>query len=566
MAQEEAATQQEQRGGARLHAFLPRHIIVLVHGNNGAPTDFDAIESALVKKYGFDDILIIKSKVNHTQTSLGVEVGGSRLASEVYQEVFQHELHPDINSYKFSIIAHSLGGLYARFALVQLMESLSPLDIQYVSFVTICTPHLGSRRPRGDSTLKNVWRMGVHTVLATNALYGRTGVDLLIDSSSDDDNGSPVPPILETMTNPEFEYLNALKRFRSGTLVAMTDGDMLVPYASASIRNFNPYPSAMLTDKFTEWRWHVHHSGFTTPVETDSCPPPPFWRKLGSRVNLATITIEKLHVGVDVSTCERFQSVEGYDADNKQEVEFPYAMIQRLQQAIPWRRIDVTVEPCGVKGKFRIHDWPINKMQPPGCRADEFIDLLCEMVGHDHELEPLLEVNEDQRSSSNATPVDSSDDDTASRNSFGGPIINRFLEKFQKTTPSDNQVSSPVSAESSNVDDENQQQPRNSFFGNGMNRMREKFQKKQDVGSQYDGAQPSPSTSSGVAGKSMETESENTGRSSFGAMGMRFMEKFAKKETPSPAPTTAGTPTVSSSTTTSTDSFTTTSSFVAGRM
>jgi hypothetical protein len=42
-----------------------------------------------------------------------------------------------------------------------------------------------------------------------------------------------------------------------------------------------------------------------------------------------------------------------------------------------------------MKGKMRLHDWPINKMQPPDCRAGEFIDLLCDMVGADHQMRPL---------------------------------------------------------------------------------------------------------------------------------------------------------------------------------
>lgn len=134
--------------------YLPRHIVVLVHGNNGAPADFDAVERALLCKFGAAQVLIIKSAANHTQTSMGVVAGGQRLADEVYRAVFEYELHPDVDAYKLSVVAHSLGGLYARFAIVSLIDSLSPLNIEYVSFVTICTPHLGSRRPRGESALK----------------------------------------------------------------------------------------------------------------------------------------------------------------------------------------------------------------------------------------------------------------------------------------------------------------------------------------------------------------------------------------------------------------------------
>lgn len=155
VAVDQQVVQQIQEGGNEAYqAFLPPHIVVLVHGNNGAPSDFDAVEAALLRKFGRSQVLIIKSAMNHTQTSMGVEVGGTKLAEEVYQEVFKYELHPDIDAYKLSIISHSLGGLYSRFAIVQLIDSLSPLNIQYVSFVTICTPHLGSRRPRSNSKLK----------------------------------------------------------------------------------------------------------------------------------------------------------------------------------------------------------------------------------------------------------------------------------------------------------------------------------------------------------------------------------------------------------------------------
>lgn len=134
--------------------LLPPHIVVLVHGNNGSPTDFDAVERALVAKFGREQLLVVKSSANHQSTSLGVEIGGTRLAKEVVDAVLAHELDPRVARYKLSMVGHSLGGLYARFAVVQLMEALSMLNMEYVSFMTICTPHLGSRRARGPSTIK----------------------------------------------------------------------------------------------------------------------------------------------------------------------------------------------------------------------------------------------------------------------------------------------------------------------------------------------------------------------------------------------------------------------------
>ncbi|GMF20126.1 unnamed protein product [Phytophthora lilii] len=147
------AANESLRTGMR-SVYLPQHIVVLVHGNNGSAADFDAVEAALLAKFGERQMLIIKSKANEPDTSLGVEIGGTRLAKEVVETVFEYDLSPVVNSYKLSVIGHSLGGLYARYALVQIVDALSCLHMEYVDFVTICTPHLGSRRARGPSTVK----------------------------------------------------------------------------------------------------------------------------------------------------------------------------------------------------------------------------------------------------------------------------------------------------------------------------------------------------------------------------------------------------------------------------
>ncbi|KAI9986620.1 hypothetical protein PInf_025573 [Phytophthora infestans] len=156
------ATTESLRTGMR-SVYLPQHIVVLVHGNNGSAADFDAMEAAFLTKYGNRQLLIIKSKANEEDTSLGVEIGGTRLAKEVVEAVFEYDLKPAVSSYKFSVIGHSLGGLYARYAIVQIMDALSCLHVEYVDFVTICTPHLGSRRARGPSTMK----CRIHTDLYT---------------------------------------------------------------------------------------------------------------------------------------------------------------------------------------------------------------------------------------------------------------------------------------------------------------------------------------------------------------------------------------------------------------
>ncbi|KAG7381215.1 hypothetical protein PHYPSEUDO_006301 [Phytophthora pseudosyringae] len=392
------AATESLRTGVR-SVYLPQHVVVLVHGNNGSAADFDAVETALLAKFGERQMLIIKSKANEPDTSLGVEIGGTRLAKEVVEAVFEYDLSPAVSTYKLSVIGHSLGGLYARYALVQIMAALSCLHVEYVDFVTICTPHLGSRRARGPSTMKNILRLGVHKVLSCS-IYGRTGIDLLLDvpeqeqqqeGVTDADAVEPPRPLLEVMSDTDSEFVRSLRRFRYGTLVAMTDGDVVVPYPSASMRSHSPYVSTFLTERYMDWRWHIRHSGFAECDDSGRIYPAyaAFLERLDSKID-TSIEIEKHELGLDARCAPRYPSIEGFDCDNKQEVEFPHEMLCRLQQVLPWRRIDVTVKPCGVKGKMRLHDWPINKMQLPDCRADEFIDLLCDMIGADHQMRPLM--------------------------------------------------------------------------------------------------------------------------------------------------------------------------------
>ncbi|KAL4155051.1 hypothetical protein PRNP1_007165 [Phytophthora ramorum] len=389
------AATESLRTGIR-SVYLPQHIVVLVHGNNGSAADFDAMEGALLAKFGERQMLIIKSHANEPDTSLGVEIGGTRLAKEVVEAVFEYDLSPVVSTYKLSVIGHSLGGLYARYALVQIMDALSCLHVEYVDFVTICTPHLGSRRARGPSTVKNILRLGVHKVLASRSIYGLTGIDLLLDAQeqqvglTDADAVESPRPLLQVMSDTESEFIRSLKRFRHGTLVAMTDGDVVVPYPSASMRSYSPYVSTFLTERYMDWRWHVRHSGFGENDDSGRTNPAyaAFLGRLNSKID-SSIEVKEQELGLDATCAPRYPSIEGFDCDNKQEVEFPHDMLCRLQHALPWRRIDVTVEPCGMKGKMRLHDWPISKMQPPDCRADEFIDLLCDMIGADHQMRPL---------------------------------------------------------------------------------------------------------------------------------------------------------------------------------
>jgi hypothetical protein len=166
-------------------------------------------------------------------------------------------------------------------------------------------------------------RYGIHSVLAIDTIYGRTGADLLGKQAQEETQvveGSK--PVLESMSEPDSLFLFCLNKFRHRTLVAMTDGDVVVPYASASIRNFNPYPSNSLSGQFSTWRWYIQHSGFSNEDEDASA----FVQKLDQKVDASmTLPIQSdesdhdfLTRGLNLNiSSQRYQSEDGMDCDNK---------------------------------------------------------------------------------------------------------------------------------------------------------------------------------------------------------------------------------------------------------
>ena len=94
------------------------------------------------------------------------------------------------------IVAHSLGGLLSRYAIGLIYQSIHSIEggeadpdiiegrsklrrVQYHSFLTMCTPHLGVRKP-GGNLVKDFWRVGVHAVAPSLLAAKRTGADLLL--------------------------------------------------------------------------------------------------------------------------------------------------------------------------------------------------------------------------------------------------------------------------------------------------------------------------------------------------------------------------------------------------
>ncbi|THU61299.1 hypothetical protein C4D60_Mb07t21830 [Musa balbisiana] len=135
------------------------HLVVMVHGILGSTADWKFAAQQFVAMLP-DKVIVHCSESNMYKLTLdGVDIMGERLAEEII-EVVNKRLYLR----KISFIAHSVGGLVARYAIGRLyrplvMKSLeNPLcdacddshrgtiyGLEAVNFITVATPHLGSR-------------------------------------------------------------------------------------------------------------------------------------------------------------------------------------------------------------------------------------------------------------------------------------------------------------------------------------------------------------------------------------------------------------------------------------
>lgn len=154
------------------------------------------------------------SSANTGKTKDGVAEGGYRLAAEVTEVI---KARPNLRMISF--VGHSLGGLYARYAVAALYREKDSTigGLKPGAYVSSCSPHIGLRR----FTLSFA-PSALHPL--SGILIGQTGVDLFLRDKN---------PLLATMsTDPVF--LSPLSSFERRRAYANLSGDFLVPFATAS--------------------------------------------------------------------------------------------------------------------------------------------------------------------------------------------------------------------------------------------------------------------------------------------------------------------------------------------
>lgn len=276
-------------------------VVFLFHGVDGAASDFATLEASLWTLFASSS-----SKLPETSTRLftyklneyagrktyaGIEKLGSVAANELCEHLVNAvlpQLGPDVSEINsplkdpstdtqprptvlhLSLVAHSLGGLVARYAAALLLAGQSPLlptllskhphiSLDPLSFLTISSPHMGARLPEGVSYLSTAYAKTIRYGAAM--LYQKSGKELFLEDPD---------TLIAGMADPESDYCGALSLFSNRTLTGLVQGD-IVPYCSALIRPTNPFADAASrpTTKEPYGFYILERSGFSEAEDSE---------------------------------------------------------------------------------------------------------------------------------------------------------------------------------------------------------------------------------------------------------------------------------------------------------
>ncbi|XP_071725328.1 putative lipase YDR444W [Rutidosis leptorrhynchoides] len=220
----------------------PDHLVIMVNGIIGSATDWGYAAKQFVKRLP-DKVIVHCSECNSaTLTFDGVDRMGERLAEEVLAVA---QRWPKVS--KISFVAHSLGGLVARYAIGRLYECSSNeakiAGLQPVNFITVATPHLGSRGHRQLPLLCGLSFLERSASQTAHWIAGRSGKHLFL---TDNDDGEL--PLLIRMVNDskDIKFISALGSFKRRVAYANANYDHMVGWETSSIRRQHELPNPNL--------------------------------------------------------------------------------------------------------------------------------------------------------------------------------------------------------------------------------------------------------------------------------------------------------------------------------
>ncbi|XP_020100884.1 putative lipase YDR444W isoform X2 [Ananas comosus] len=261
----------------------PDHLLVLVHGIMASPSDWIYAEEQLKRRLGSNFLIYASSSNSYTKTFGGIDGAGRRLADEILDVVQQTD-----SLRKISFLAHSLGGLFARYAIAVLynlenlrrgqhgystshtngnsdkLKSLSAsgtiAGLEPINFITLATPHLGVRGKKQLPFLLGVPILEKLAPPLAPIFIGQTGRQLFLT------DGKPSkPPLLLRMTSDseDKKFISALAAFQCRILYANVSYDHMVGWRTSSIRRE--------TELIKPSRRSL--GGYKHVVNVEDCPP-----------------------------------------------------------------------------------------------------------------------------------------------------------------------------------------------------------------------------------------------------------------------------------------------------
>uniref|UniRef100_A0A2P2LJ72 DUF676 domain-containing protein n=1 Tax=Rhizophora mucronata TaxID=61149 RepID=A0A2P2LJ72_RHIMU len=243
----------------------PGHLVIMVNGLVGSSADWRYAAEQFVKRFP-DNMIVHCSECNYSKLTFdGVDLMGERLAEEVLAVV---RGRPQVQ--KISFVAHSLGGLIARYAVARLYEHLSTnlpspsgtslskehtdltqgrdriAGLEPMNFITFATPHLGSMGHKQLPFLCGLPFLERRASQTAHLLVGRTGKHLFL---TDNDDGRP--PLLLQMVNDsgDLSFISALRVFKRRVAYANANYDHMVGWRTSSIRRQHELPKSNLLMK-----------------------------------------------------------------------------------------------------------------------------------------------------------------------------------------------------------------------------------------------------------------------------------------------------------------------------
>uniref|UniRef100_A0A453P7C0 DUF676 domain-containing protein n=1 Tax=Aegilops tauschii subsp. strangulata TaxID=200361 RepID=A0A453P7C0_AEGTS len=214
----------------------------------------------------------------HKLTLDGIDVMGERLAQEVIEEINKR---PQIT--KISFVAHSVGGLVARYAIGRLYrppgQSLenSPQSLRdsnrgnihgldAVNFITVASPHLGSRGNKQVPFLFGVTAIEKFACCIIHFIFRRTGKHLFL---TDNDDGKP--PLLQLMVDDcgDLRFISALQAFQRRVAYSNVGYDHIVGWRTSSIRGASELPKWV--DSTSKVYPHIVYEELSKAETLDQC-------------------------------------------------------------------------------------------------------------------------------------------------------------------------------------------------------------------------------------------------------------------------------------------------------